>query len=255
MDFLWIKNDYERWRTALILFVAVCLVGFFHSIWVIGIFLTIVYMAALFEAISLFKVQKPKLIYALALLFWIAALFYPRPVELLFLALIIAASFSAYSERADLKNALPFLYPTAPMLFLFSLYAEFGILSYVWLLAIVIACDAAAFFAGKGLGKTPFCPTSPNKTIEGVAGGITAGTIIGTLAGLPIVAGFWSVLAISFLASVASVFGDLFESFLKRKAGVKDSGTMLPGHGGVLDRIDSYLFAAVIMLMGLHAIA
>ncbi|MDR3163080.1 MAG: phosphatidate cytidylyltransferase [Helicobacteraceae bacterium] len=253
MDFLWIKSDYKRWRTALILLIVVCLVGFFHSVWLIGIFLTIVYMVALFEAVALFKMQKPKLIYVLALIFWIAALFYPRPVELLFLALIIAASFSAYSDRVDSKNALPFLYPAAPMLFLFSLYVEFGILSYVWLLAIVIACDAGAFFTGRSLGKTPFCPTSPNKTIEGVAGGITAGTIVGTLAGLPVIAGFWGVLAISFFTSVASIFGDLFESFLKRRAGVKDSGAILPGHGGVLDRIDSYLFAAIVMLMGLHA--
>jgi phosphatidate cytidylyltransferase len=64
----------------------------------------------------------------------------------------------------------------------------------------------------------------------------------------------WTALAVSLAVAVVSVFGDLFESFLKRRAGVKDSGSILPGHGGALDRIDGYLFGAIIMVVLLRGL-
>jgi phosphatidate cytidylyltransferase len=95
--------------------------------------------------------------------------------------------------------------------------------------------------------------TSPKKTIEGVIGGIVVAAIGGTFVGVTIV-DIEKAAIVSFFVAIASVFGDLFESYLKRKAGVKDSGTILPGHGGVLDRIDGYLFGAVAMLVLLRGI-
>ena len=105
-----------------------------------------------------------------------------------------------------------------------------------------------AYYTGKTIGKTPFSPTSPNKTLEGVGGGILIGTTLGTLTAAATL-GLWPALIISLCASFASVFGDLFESWLKREAGVKDSGTILPGHGGILDRMDGYLFAVIVILV------
>jgi phosphatidate cytidylyltransferase len=115
-------------------------------------------------------------------------------------------------------------------------------------LVVVAMTDVGAYAVGKSIGKTPFCATSPNKTMEGVLGGIAVATLSGMFIGLSIV-DFTTSILISFFVAVSSIFGDLFESSLKRAAGVKDSGALLPGHGGVLDRIDGYLFGAVVMLI------
>ena len=118
---------------------------------------------------------------------------------------------------------------------------------------MVAFTDTFAYISGKYLGKTKFSPTSPNKTIEGVAGGILAGTLFGSIAGIYF-NGFGYALVVSFLVSFFSVFGDLFESYLKRRAGVKDSGAIFPGHGGILDRLDGYLFGVIIHYVGMKSI-
>ena len=123
----------------------------------------------------------------------------------------------------------------------------------LWLLVIVASTDIGAYFVGKSIGKTKFCETSPNKTIEGVIGGVVFAVLLGTLFSTNGIS-FVNALIISAIVSIASIFGDLFESYLKREAGVKDSGTILPGHGGVLDRTDGYLFGAIVMLVLLRVV-
>ena len=255
MDFSRLKADAKRWQTAFVLLLAVALVGVFHSPWVIWAFLGIVFIFAFHEAMSLYELKNESWLYVLAIVLWIGAVFYPKPEDLLFLGLILLASLVAFRQRFDAKIVLPLLYPATPMLFLLSLYHEFGITAFVWLLFIVVSCDVGAYFAGKTMGKTPFSPSSPNKTVEGVTGGITTAAILGTLAGLMLDLGWLTTLLITLAAAFASIFGDLFESYLKRQAGVKDSGHILPGHGGVLDRIDGYLFAGVVLTLGLRAFA
>lgn len=125
-------------------------------------------------------------------------------------------------------------------------------LMYVFLL--VWCADSGAYFVGRKLGKRKLAPNvSPNKSIEGLIGGIaTAGivaVIVGhylTLSGVALVL----FLILSAITVASSVLGDLFESMLKRRAGIKDSGSILPGHGGVLDRIDSLLSATPIFAFG-----
>jgi phosphatidate cytidylyltransferase len=114
-------------------------------------------------------------------------------------------------------------------------------------LAIVWAADSAAYFAGRHFGKHKLSPRiSPNKTIEGMVGGIVAGVAVAVafapLADAPL-ARLPAVAAAAFFAVLASVVGDLFESLLKRHVGAKDSGDLIPGHGGILDRIDGVLAA------------
>jgi phosphatidate cytidylyltransferase len=128
---------------------------------------------------------------------------------------------------------------------------------HLWLftaLAIVWAADSGAYFAGRQFGKRKLAPTvSPNKTIEGLIGGVVAGVVVGlcgallagaTGAQLPLVA------LVALAATLASAVGDLYESLLKRHAGVKDSGNLIPGHGGILDRIDGVLAALPVFALG-----
>lgn len=121
-------------------------------------------------------------------------------------------------------------------------------------LAIVWAADSGAYFAGRHYGKRKLAPRiSPNKTVEGVLGGLACGLLVAlalapfagaTLAQLPLV-GLVALVAVGF-----SVVGDLFESLLKRHVGAKDSGDLIPGHGGVLDRIDGVVAALPVFALG-----
>jgi len=122
----------------------------------------------------------------------------------------------------------------------------------LWMLLLVFAADIGAFFAGRRFGRHKLAPrVSPGKTWEGVIGGLTAVAAValaGTLHfGLPVAGG------VAFCCGVGlfSILGDLTESMFKRAAGLKDSGSLLPGHGGVLDRIDSVTAAAPLYALGL----
>ena len=128
-------------------------------------------------------------------------------------------------------------------------------------LAVIWASDTAAYFTGKRFGRTRLAPrVSPGKTVEGGAGGVAAAVVVGAAAGFvmqDVVSFPFSPVAgalIGLLVGVAGQLGDLAESLLKREAGVKDSGTLLPGHGGVLDRFDA-LFPSLPLAYWLLAMA
>lgn len=114
------------------------------------------------------------------------------------------------------------------------------------LLGTVVISDSAQYYTGRAYGKRPLAPAiSPKKTVEGALGGVVFGILFMTLAGV-LVFPYLGIPARAILGAVVvvlGILGDLFESRLKRAAGVKDSSDLIPGHGGVLDRIDALLFA------------
>jgi phosphatidate cytidylyltransferase len=140
-------------------------------------------------------------------------------------------------------------YVALPVVALMSLRADpaYGLIAVVWLLVVVWSADTAAYAAGRGIGGPKLAPAiSPGKTWAGLVGAAVgaalAGGLVGWLAGLPWLA---PVVLIAGLLGVIEQLGDLFESLLKRHHGVKDSGAVIPGHGGMLDRVDGLVAAAL----------
>lgn len=142
---------------------------------------------------------------------------------------------------------LPIFYLGLPLGALAAVRALGGREALLLLMATIVISDSAQYYTGRALGRHPLAPAiSPKKTVEGAVGGMLVGTlafVAGASRIFPATAILLTGLAGASVVMLGIV-GDLFESLLKRSAGVKDSGAIIPGHGGVLDRIDSWLFAA-----------
>lgn len=242
----------ERVITGFSLVALVLVIGFIDNFFLIWFCLGAIYIVAFYEAMKLFAVKNSTLVY-FAVVLWVLGAVYPHSDDLFALAALGYASAIAFNRELDRRVFLPFIYPTAGMLFILALYQDYGILALFWLTVVVALTDVGAYIVGKSIGKTPFSPTSPNKTLEGVLGGIIVAALGGMFAGLFVV-DMGVAIIISLAVSLSSVFGDLFESLLKREAGVKDSGNILPGHGGMLDRADGYLFGGIVMLVLLRGL-
>jgi phosphatidate cytidylyltransferase len=172
------------------------------------------------------------------------------PIAVVALTILCFFYYTLASRRRDpLTNGsltlLGMLWVAGTLAFAFPIVAapEFRVLV-VALVATVVATDVGAYFAGRAWGSRPLAPVlSPHKTVEGLAGGVVLGIAVAVLIGhffeplnLRIGAGLGLVVA------VMAPLGDLAESMVKRSLGVKDMGSLLPGHGGVLDRVDAFLF-------------
>ncbi len=175
-------------------------------------------------------------------------------------ALILMMVADVFAKKADLKNIaisfFGFIYISISLSLFYALRGMFlnssmsmffpniELMIPVLVIVTVWVNDTMAYIVGSLIGRTPISPISPKKTWEGTIAGIFLSVLLlSTIAGQYIPIATKYLYLITFTASVMGNFGDLFESKLKRMAGVKDSGSMMPGHGGFLDRFDSVLFA------------
>jgi phosphatidate cytidylyltransferase len=181
-------------------------------------------------------------------------------------AVILAAVLIVWGGVLSTGAPAPGARSTRALLFMAPIYVGLPLGVLVWVrlvygrealflpIVIVAASDTAQYYTGRAIGRRKLAPrVSPSKTVEGAVGGLVVaaivatflaprwlgGTVMQTRLASPVVAA-----GVGALLALAGMAGDLFESFLKRRAGVKDSSSMIPGHGGVLDRVDSHLFAA-----------
>lgn len=145
------------------------------------------------------------------------------------------------------------LYLAMPLASLVVIRDVQGLGPVLWLIGVVIASDIGGYFAGRIIGGPKFWPSiSPKKTWSGTAGGWALALVVGFVYwAFGSTIGFGESLVFSVVLAMAAQAGDLFESWLKRKAGIKDSSNLIPGHGGLLDRFDG-LLAATTVYMLLH---
>jgi phosphatidate cytidylyltransferase len=177
------------------------------------------------------------------------------PIDIVFISSLIviggltvgAGEPGAARLRDASASLLPLVYLGIPIGSLVAVRASAGREAVVVLIAILVLSDTGQYYAGRAFGRHRLAPTiSPKKTIEGAVGGLVVGTLTTVVLGVVWLPGVPAT-ALAFLGAALvalGIVGDLFESMLKRSAGVKDSSHLIPGHGGILDRIDSWLFAA-----------
>jgi phosphatidate cytidylyltransferase len=263
----------KRILTALVLIPLVIALVFLGPDWLVTFSVGAVALLAAWEYLGIAQAagaHPPRIavLVAIGLLFVVSLLWpdkLPAALGALGLGLLVYCTFSGKVERALYDSATAvfcLVYIGFALIALPSLRsAEDGKWLVTFLLCVVWAGDIAALYVGRGIGRHKLAPSlSPNKTWEGAFGSVagsllvTAGLIALSLelgkrdiVSLAFQGPIWHWLVLAVVVNVAAQVGDLAESALKRSAGVKDSGNLLPGHGGVLDRIDALLLAAPVL--------
>jgi phosphatidate cytidylyltransferase len=154
---------------------------------------------------------------------------------------------SEHTVQQAAAGAFSGAYIGVPLGMLAAIHERAGAAAVLLLMGTVVVSDSAQYYTGRRFGRHPLAPAiSPKKTVEGAVGGVVVGVAFMMVVGARIVpaASYGALAILGFVTVVAGISGDLFESRLKRIADVKDSSNIIPGHGGVLDRIDALLFAA-----------
>ncbi|MGA9852386.1 MAG: phosphatidate cytidylyltransferase [Gammaproteobacteria bacterium] len=256
-----------RILTALILLPLVTVLVLLAPTWALALVAGLVTLVAAWEWASLsgetaelLKISRIILVAVLLYLFWLAR----RNILILWIVALAAliwwlfAIFWVFRWRREFvrpaKLLCGFLTLVPAWVAAVALHeSKHGPIKLLFLLVLIWAADSAAYFAGRAFGRHKLAPmVSPGKTWEGVAGGTLAMLVVALLGvwwALP-ASGYFLIL-ICVLTGWLSIVGDLSESLFKRQAGVKDSGVLFPGHGGVLDRIDSLTVAVPVFWIGL----
>ncbi|MFU8825870.1 MAG: phosphatidate cytidylyltransferase [Brevefilum sp.] len=259
----------QRVKAALV-FVPLVLILIYIGGWLFNLFILAILLAGAYEYVRLFNLtgQRPSLVIVLTgvALIVLQRWFFPNEVLGLLLSLLILATAIAALidyERGGQGAALNFALNLTGMLYLGWVGGAFIPLRSMtaglgWVLTAlpsVWLADSGAYFIGKWLGVRKMAPRlSPGKSWAGLAGGALAGTVFGALlvllwravGFLPGETPLWQGALMGLVLSLLTPVGDLLVSLFKRTAGVKDTGNLIPGHGGILDRIDSWIWAALI---------
>jgi phosphatidate cytidylyltransferase len=271
----------KRILTAIVLILAVFALVFFGKLWMITLAAALIAELAAYEYLKLAEVGANAhgaklhiplwwMALATALAFVVTLPDFPLEAQLPVLSALTLALFTWNGFRAPLIQVLPdtaqglfgLLYIAYPLTLIPMMWKqEDGVALLLFLMVCVWSGDIAALYIGRAFGKRKLAPRlSPGKTVIGaiasIAGSVFAGMAVvwagaaltdrGNLT-LHIAQPWWQSLIMAVLLNIAAQAGDLLESAIKRGAGVKDSGTMLPGHGGILDRIDALLVAAPVL--------
>jgi phosphatidate cytidylyltransferase len=175
-------------------------------------------------------------------------------LDVIFIVMTFAVGWTAVAimtrDRAIQGSATDVLAPVyvgLPLGMLVGVHVEAGWRATLLLLGTIVVSDSAQYYTGRAFGRRPLAPAiSPKKTVEGAIGGVIFGVafmVVASFLALPAGARVVNRIAVGAVVVAVGIAGVLFESRLKRVAGVKDSSSLIPGHGGVLDRIDALLFA------------
>ena len=248
--------------------VALALIWFLNSIALLGVALVVAALAFIeYERIvAAIGAKIPFWTTLLATLMACAMV----PFQWVDIVFVLAASLALIASNVLVsdRTGTPLLADTAaailapvyiglPLGSLVGVHAIGGREAVLLLIATVVVSDSAQFYVGRTIGRTPLAPLrSPKKTREGALGGFVVAPIFLAVAGyywLPNYPPVW-LAALGLGIVMAGIIGDLFESMLKRAADMKDSGALIPGHGGVLDRIDALLFAAPVFYFFLRTV-
>ncbi len=192
------------------------------------------------------SIERVQSILGLACLWWSIALLW---------VMSFPASVGLWSTRPVMAVMGLLVLVPAWLAVVFLLHYPQGSWLFLYMFVVVAAADIGAYFAGKAFGKRKLAvEVSPGKSWEGFLGGEILCALLGGITWLalrPEQLGVLGLVAVVVITALASVLGDLLESMVKRQRGVKDSGTLLPGHGGLLDRIDGHTAAAPVFALGL----
>lgn len=241
----------------------ITLITLFTGGLVSAIILTIVSLAGIREILKVYSLDKTPfaVLINLATVLWYVFIYFDKiqfllPTIIVVLLLMLAVyvcTFPRYKETDVMKAFFTFIYVAVLLSFILRIRAmEAGLLLAFFVLISSWINDIFAYFVGSAIGKHKFSPkVSPNKSVEGFVGGVLGAGLIGFLYGvvfdkyIPFSSLYCGMLAA--LGAIPAVIGDLVASAIKRDNNIKDYSNLIPGHGGIVDRIDSILFTAPII--------